>query len=115
MTSWSRQSVPRWTLSSCCRMSKTPSTSERPFGSGTRSTCAIEIASGAQPYYAVDYPRKVCLVVGNEYHGVTRRTLDACDAAIFLPMYGKIESLNVHVALGIASYHILHSRVTAEK
>ncbi len=71
---------------------------------------AIEIASGAQPYYAVTYPEKVCLIVGNEYHGVTRRTLDACDAAIFLPMYGKIESLNVHVALGIAAYHALHSR-----
>ena len=72
---------------------------------------AVEIASGAQPYYAVDYPTKVCLIVGNEYHGVTRRTLDACDGAIFLPMYGKIESLNVHVALGIAAYHILHGRL----
>ena len=53
---------------------------------------------------------KVCVIVGNEYHGVTRRTLDACDHAIYLPMYGKIESLNVHVALGIAAYHILHSQ-----
>src|ERR671932_1766829 len=72
---------------------------------------AVEIASGARPYYAVDYPAKVCLIVGNEFHGVTRRTLDACDGAIFLPMYGKIESLNVHVALGIAAYHILHARL----
>ena len=71
-------------------------------------SCALEVASGAVPYYEVDYPDKVCLIVGNEYHGVTRRTLDACDLAIFIPMYGKIESLNVHVALGIAAYHILH-------
>jgi tRNA (guanosine-2'-O-)-methyltransferase len=75
------------------------------------SSYAVEIASGARPYYAIDYPGKVCLIVGNEYHGVTRRTLDVCDGAIFLPMYGKIESLNVHVALGIAAYHILHGRI----
>lgn len=69
---------------------------------------AVELASGAQAYDELVYPNKVCLVVGNEHHGVTQRTLDVCDHAIFLPMYGKIESLNVHVALGIAAYHILH-------
>lgn len=70
---------------------------------------AVELASGAVPYHDYDFPRKTCLVVGHEDHGVTKATLAACDAAVFLPMYGKGRSLNVHVALSIVIYHILHA------
>ena len=69
---------------------------------------AIELAEGAAPYHQFNYPPQTCLVVGHEDHGVTRATLAACDAAVFLPMYGKGRSLNVHVALSIVLYHILH-------
>jgi tRNA (guanosine-2'-O-)-methyltransferase len=69
---------------------------------------AVEISDTAVPYHTYDYPQKTCLVVGHEDHGVTRATLSACDAAVFLPMYGKGLSLNVHVALSIVVYHILH-------
>lgn len=70
---------------------------------------AIELADDAVPYTEFDYPEKVCLVVGNEDHGVTNATLAACDDTIFLPMYGKGLSLNVHVALSIVTYHVLHA------
>ncbi|MDE0482942.1 MAG: tRNA methyltransferase [Candidatus Poribacteria bacterium] len=70
--------------------------------------CALEVASDAVPYHTVEYPEKVCLIVGNEYRGISRRTFEVCDMAIFLPMYGKVGSLNVHVALAVATYHILH-------
>lgn len=70
---------------------------------------ALEVASGAVPYHTAEYSEKMCLIVGNEYRGVSRRTLEACDAAIYLPMYGKVRSLNVHVALAVATYHILHN------
>lgn len=70
--------------------------------------CALEVASDAVPYHTVEYPDKVCLIVGNEYRGISRRTFDVCDMAIYLPMYGKVGSLNVHVALAVATYHILH-------
>ncbi len=69
---------------------------------------ALEVTSGAVPYHTVEYSEKLFLVVGNEYRGVSRRTLEACDKAIYLPMYGKVRSLNVHVALAVATYHILH-------
>ena len=72
-------------------------------------SCAIEVASNSVPYYEVEYPNKVCLVLGNEYYGVAKRTISVCDMAIYIPMYGKVMSLNVHVALGIAAYHIIHS------
>ncbi len=70
---------------------------------------AIELTEEALPYYAFEYAEKVCLVVGHEDHGVTKTTLEACDSAVFIPMYGKGLSLNVHVALGIVVFHSLHS------
>jgi tRNA (guanosine-2'-O-)-methyltransferase len=69
---------------------------------------AVEISDTAVPYQTYAYPQRTCLVVGHEDHGVTKATLSACDAAVFLPMYGKGLSLNVHVALSIVVYHILH-------
>ena len=71
--------------------------------------CALEITADSIPYYAADYPEKICLVVGHEDHGVTNRTLSGCDMAVFIPMYGKGASMNVHVSLGIAACHILHN------
>jgi tRNA (guanosine-2'-O-)-methyltransferase len=73
--------------------------------------CALEVTDQSVPYYVFDYPARVCLVVGHEDHGVTRQTLALCDAAVFVPMYGKGRSLNVHVSLGVVCYHILHSDV----
>ncbi len=70
---------------------------------------AVELTDDAAPYHQFDYAQKVALVVGHEDHGVTKATLAACDAAVFVPMYGKGLSLNVHVALAVVLYHIRHS------
>ncbi len=70
--------------------------------------CAVEIESTATPYYALEFPPKTCLVVGHEDHGVTKRALGFCDRSVFIPMYGKGASLNVHVALGVIAFHVLH-------
>ncbi|HNS39341.1 MAG: tRNA methyltransferase [Anaerolineae bacterium] len=70
---------------------------------------AVELTDDAVPYHEYRYPNKTCLVVGHEDHGITKATLAACDAAVFLPMYGKGLSLNVHVALAVVLYHIRHS------
>jgi tRNA (guanosine-2'-O-)-methyltransferase len=67
---------------------------------------ALEITKEAQPYYEVDWPIKVCLVLGHEDHGVTRATLALCDETVFVPMWGKGLSLNLHVALGVILFHI---------
>lgn len=69
---------------------------------------ALELTSEAVPYHTYNYPQRTCLVVGHEDHGVTRATLAACDASVFIPMYGKGRSMNVHVALSIVLFHILH-------
>jgi 23S rRNA (guanosine2251-2'-O)-methyltransferase len=71
--------------------------------------CAVEITPDAEPYYAVDWPEKTCIVVGHEDHGVTKKALAHCDKKVFIPMYGKGASLNVHVALAIVAFQALHS------
>ena len=70
------------------------------------SIIALELTASAQPYNELEYTDKVCLVLGHEDHGVTKSVLALCEAAIFIPMYGKGRSLNVSSALGIVAYHI---------
>jgi 23S rRNA (guanosine2251-2'-O)-methyltransferase len=69
---------------------------------------ALEITDSALPYFEASYPEKLCLIVGNEDHGVTRSALELCDSSVFVPMYGKGRSLNVHVSAAVVLYHILH-------
>lgn len=91
------------------RYERDPLTAIAQLRSDDYQIVAVELATGAQPYYAFDYADRVCLVLGHEDHGVTKGTLAACDGAVFLPMYGKGRSLNVHVAASIVTYHVLHS------
>jgi tRNA G18 (ribose-2'-O)-methylase SpoU len=67
---------------------------------------ALEITEGAKPYYETDWPAKTCLVVGHEDQSITRATLALCDDVVFIPMWGKGLSLNVHVALAVVVFHI---------
>lgn len=70
---------------------------------------SVEITADAHPYQSYAYPERVCLLVGNEDHGVPDKVGALCDDAVFLPMYGKGASLNVHVALSVVAFHALHA------
>ena len=73
--------------------------------------CALEITDASVPYYEVAYPRKVAFIAGNEDHGVTRSALALCDSSVFVPMYGRGRSLNVHVSAAIVLYHVLQHQI----
>lgn len=45
------------------------------------------------------------IIVGNEGQGVSEAIVDLADQAIYIPMPGKTESLNVAVATGILLFH----------
>ncbi|MEH7236270.1 TrmH family RNA methyltransferase [Bacillus sp. JJ1562] len=60
---------------------------------------------------AVDYKQAVAqdsfaLLVGNEGNGVDPELLEKTDQNLYIPIYGKSESLNVAVAAGILLYHL---------
>ncbi len=71
---------------------------------------ALETAQEAKCYWEYCYPPKTCLVLGNESKGVRAATLAHCDGAVFIPMYGKGPSLNVHVAGALVAYQALLGR-----
>jgi tRNA (guanosine-2'-O-)-methyltransferase len=66
----------------------------------------IELADAAVPLHQLSPGPDVCLALGNEDHGLTPSTLAACDAVAFLPLVGRVGSLNVAAAAAIALYEI---------
>lgn len=67
---------------------------------------ALELTDRAVDILSYDPPDKVCLVLGHEVDGVSQALIDACDAAVMIPMLGKKESLNVAVAAGVALHRL---------
>jgi tRNA (guanosine-2'-O-)-methyltransferase len=67
---------------------------------------AIEIAEGAVPYVQFEWPDKVCLVLGNEVNGVYGGVMKHRDAAVYIPMFGKGRSLNVHVSAAVVAFDL---------
>jgi 23S rRNA (guanosine2251-2'-O)-methyltransferase len=62
--------------------------------------------------YELDLSGKIALLVGGEEKGLRSLTRRHCDFLVSLPMLGKIESLNVSVAGGIALYEFLRRRLS---
>lgn len=56
---------------------------------------------GSKDYSEEKYPNKTVLVLGSEGNGMRKKVKESCDVLIKIPMYGKINSLNVSVAGGI--------------
>jgi tRNA (guanosine-2'-O-)-methyltransferase len=66
----------------------------------------VELATGATPLHELPLAGDVCIVVGNEDHGLSSAALAACDALAYLPLVGKVGSLNVATAAAIALYEV---------
>jgi len=64
----------------------------------------VELADPAQPLAELDLARDVCLMLGHEDHGISSAGLAACDAIGYIPLVGKVGSLNVAAAAAIACY-----------
>ena len=57
----------------------------------------------------------LCLVVGNELHGVREALVEAADLALEIPQYGAKHSLNVAVAFGVAVFDLVRCYRTHAK
>ncbi len=74
------------------------------------SLIALEICQGAVPFNQFKYPEKTCFVLGNEFKGIFPQVLSKCDGAVYIPMFGKNYSLNVHVSAAIVAFEALLGR-----
>lgn len=66
----------------------------------------LELAEAAVPLHRLNAGRDVCLALGNEDHGLSPATIAACDAVAFLPLTGRVGSLNVATAAAVAVYEL---------
>ncbi len=68
---------------------------------------AVELIHGAERYDEANYNYPVCFVFGHEVNGMDEDLLDLCDRAVYVPMLGRANSLNVASCYAIIVYDAL--------
>lgn len=56
---------------------------------------------GGEKYSTVDYSGSVALVLGSEGFGISRLVKEKCDFTVSIPLYGKVNSMNVSCAAAV--------------
>ena len=66
--------------------------------------------SGEMSYAEYNYNGAVALVFGGEGKGLHRLVRERCDVVVAIPMHGRIDSLNVSVAVGVVLFEAVRQR-----
>ena len=72
-------------------------------------TIGLDI-SAERSYDSLDLMQPTAFVLGGEGHGLRRLVRERCDWLASIPMVGKISSLNVSVAAGVALFEAVRQR-----
>jgi 23S rRNA (guanosine2251-2'-O)-methyltransferase len=67
-------------------------------------------AEGEKLLWDVELRGRIGLIIGSEGRGIRETVLRLADEIIKIPMLGKVNSLNVSVAAGIAIYEVLRQK-----
>ena len=70
-------------------------------------------ADAETDYTEWDWTRPTALVLGGEGKGLHRLVAENCDMLVQIPMYGKIQSLNVSVAAGVILFEARRQRMAS--
>lgn len=69
---------------------------------------AVEV--GGENLFKANLTGPIALVLGSEGKGVGRLVKENCDGILTIPMFGKINSLNVSVAAAISTFEVVKQR-----
>lgn len=61
--------------------------------------------------YEADLSLPLALLLGSEENGISEEYLKISDQKVKIPLFGKIESLNVSVSAGIVLYEVIRQRI----
>ena len=61
--------------------------------------------------YDLDLKVPLAIIMGSEQKGINKSVINLSNESVKLPVYGKIESLNVSVACGIFLYEVVRQRI----
>jgi TrmH family RNA methyltransferase len=61
-------------------------------------------------YTQVDLRGPLAITVGEEKHGLSQEWLDHADEAVVIPMFGRVNSLNVATATALLIYEVIRQR-----
>ena len=67
-------------------------------------------AEADTPYDAIDFTVPSAIVLGGEGSGLRRLVRERCDFLTAIPMRGRVNSLNVSVAAGVALFEAVRQR-----
>lgn len=70
---------------------------------------ATALDAAAQPHFACDFQRGTAIAFGNEGNGVSEALLAAAQK-VYIPMYGKAESLNAATSAAAILYEMVRQR-----
>jgi 23S rRNA (guanosine2251-2'-O)-methyltransferase len=62
--------------------------------------------AGGEPYYETDFNCGCGIILGSEGNGVSRILKENSDYIVSIPMYGKVNSLNVSTAASVILCHV---------
>jgi len=71
-----------------------------------RRVYAAALDEHAKQLGSFAFDRTDCVVIGNEGHGLSSRTLQACCEKVYIPMAGNAESLNASVAASVLMWEM---------
>lgn len=70
----------------------------------------VELADHASPLHEFAVEGDVCLALGHEERGLSAGTLAKVSRVVYIPLAGRVGSLNVAVAAAIALYEVRRRR-----
>jgi len=85
-----------------CRVANIAQTIEKLKENGVWTFAA---EAGGAAYYETDFDLPCAIVFGSEGAGVGRLVRESCDFLVSIPMYGKVNSLNVSTAASVILCH----------